>query len=143
MFAYRRRLMRLVVIGISAMLVLALAGPGVAIACEGASVELENETTHEKGVPFDPHVNRDEVWADIFRFAQATTVKATRFEEKMGREWKLERECARGFYNAGETCNPAFLIKCLRVTEPLEALMSVEVGVGVFLAYLIRGTCLA
>jgi hypothetical protein len=148
MFAYRRRLMRLMAIGISAMLALALAGPGIAIACEGASddsYEIEDETTKEKRA-FSPTVNTKELWGVLVTWNHAVTVKATKLNviKKTG-EWELARECAKGPYAANETCSPAIFIKCLAVNEELEAQIEIEIGAGVFAKppTLFKGKCLA
>jgi hypothetical protein len=122
---------------------LALTGPGVAIACEGAANELEDETTHEKNIPFSPKEKKDELWVDDHTFGAPVTVKATALDIIRGNEWKLERECAKGAYLAGESCNPLFLIECLKATEPLEAELLIEIGAAVFQTFLISGTCLA
>jgi hypothetical protein len=49
MFACRRHISRLVAIGASVGLVLAVVGPGVAAACEGAGGEIESEVEGSKG----------------------------------------------------------------------------------------------
>lgn len=60
MFLYRRYFIRLVAIGVSALLVLAVVGPGVAAACEGAG-EVEGEIEGKKkdfDCPFGEEVGR-------------------------------------------------------------------------------------